>query len=115
MGGREMTILRASQERNEPVPKEIENRPTLWPICAPYWRAFWELNGSRPIVSTGMGTALGHLNYVDKAAYAKDHGLAETTDDLDDFLALVGAMDTEYVKLKAPKSAAPSRRSRSQQ
>lgn len=110
MGGREETIIRAAAERGEPIPKEIQNRPEVWSVCEPYWNAFWALSGSRPIVSTGMGATFGHLTYVDKSAYAKDHGYADSEDELDDFLAIIDAMDGEYIKLNAPKK--PASRSR---
>lgn len=110
MGGREDGILRASQERGDPIPREIANRPELWSVCEPFWDAFWELNKSRPTVSTGMGATLGSLTYTDKSNYAKDHGFSESPDDLDDFLELIGVLDAEYLKLNAPRTSTRSRR-----
>lgn len=43
--------------------------------------------------------------------FAKDHDFADTPDDLDDFLALIDAMEGEYLTLNAPKQA-PTRRGR---
>lgn len=109
MGGREQNILRASQERGDPVPSEIANRPELWPICEPIWEAFWTLAQSRPIVSMGMGATHGHLTYESKSAYAKDHGFADSTDDLDDFLHAISAMDSEWLKLNAPRKSSKTK------
>jgi hypothetical protein len=84
----------------------------LWTINIPYWNAFWQLNRSRPLVSSGVGITLGKLPYVDKSLYAKDHDFADTPDDLDDFLALIDAMEGEYLKLNAPKQSTSTRRGR---
>lgn len=56
-----------------------------------------------------MGVTPGRLPYIDKSMYAKDHDFADTPDELDDFLALIDALDSEYVKLNAPKTKAPAR------
>lgn len=113
MGGREVNVLRASRERGDPIPMEIQNRPWVWALLEPYWDAFWALSRSRQMVSTGMGATPMHLTYTDKSGYAKDHGMAETVEDLDDFLYLLDAMDDEWLKLNTPKAPA-SRRSRPQ-
>jgi hypothetical protein len=59
-----------------------------------------------------MGVTIGALPYLDKSQFARDHDFADSPDDLDDFLALIDAMDAEYTKLNAPKKSTPTRRGR---
>lgn len=110
MGGREKTIIRAAAERGEPIPESIANRPELWSISQPFWNAFWLLNRSRPIVSTGIGATMGKISYADAASYAKDHEQALTMEDLDTFVYLICEMDDKFLELNAPKKPATNRR-----
>lgn len=69
----------------------------VWDICTPYWRAFSTLSGSRTYISGGMGAVPGPIPYMDKAAYARDHGFLEDEDEFALFLYLLGQMDSAYL------------------
>ncbi len=69
----------------------------VWPPCQPYYEAFFALAGARTYGGGGMGGAFPHgLSYADVSAYARDHGYRPGPD-LSRFLALIQALDQEYI------------------
>lgn len=63
--------------------------PQLWPECAWYLEAFYQLSGSRQL---GMGT-IGYIPIVEIAAWAAIHGV----DDTATLVRYVRALDVVYI------------------
>ena len=67
-------------------------------MCLPYWQAFGLLNESRTMASAGMGGVFPMpIPYSELSVYARDHGLADSYADLDEFVYLIGKMDRTYL------------------
>lgn len=90
--------MAAAAERGEELPASQAAAHDVWPICKPYWVAFWVLTESRPL-AVGMGGAYPlPIPYSELSLYAKDHGQADTFADLDEFVFLVNQMDQAYIE-----------------
>jgi len=80
------------------VPQGYFARPDLDPALEFVWDAFWILSSDR---SFGMGE--GPIPFAAIDRYAQRYGL----DDLaffDEFRTLIGALDHEYLKIRADKA-----------
>jgi hypothetical protein len=66
----------------------------VWPVAAPYQRAFSVLSARRRHSTTGMQA----LQYTEIVAYAKENGFAETITELEEFVTLIDAQDGAYLE-----------------
>lgn len=82
-------------ERGHEVPEDL--RRNLWDLSTPYYHGWLRLHASRPYAAGPNGMFPQGLPYTEVVAYARDHGLAETLHDLDEFLDLMAALDDTYL------------------
>lgn len=93
-------IAAALREQGVDVPDDC-TPADVWPVAQPYMDAFHTLSRSR---GHGMNGPLPFA-YSEIVAYARDHDLADTESDLDEFVTIMQEMDTMYrthVLAKAP-------------
>lgn len=76
----------------------LENRPSLTPWIAGYYEAFMVLGDSRPVYMGGLGP----IQLTEIAAYCGLYGITDP-DEVDDFLYMIRALDTEYLTLLAER------------
>lgn len=89
----------------------MDERPIPLPRVAPVWKAWQTLSTGRPIISSGFGATPGAIPFRDIDAYATRFG-PHDTDEFDELLTLIGAMDTVYLKHAADKSESDSKKKR---
>jgi hypothetical protein len=79
------------------LPSTVGEAFDLWDVCLPYWQAFLTLHRARGI-AIGPTTAIPlPLQYTEMAAYARDHGLADTREELDETVTLLIELDQLYL------------------
>jgi hypothetical protein len=86
------------KEEGRPLPSEFYNQPELWIESEFYWRAFSQISADRHL---GMG--LGPIPFSSLLRWAEVYGIG-TVDEFDTFSSIVGAIDSEYLKINAPKA-----------
>lgn len=92
-GPTEQIILDQARKQNLPIPDKIKNAPELLPGLAFYYLAFKQLSTCRQI---GMGE--GPIPWLATEAYCTRHEVEG--EDYDIFVALIEAMDMEYLKYR---------------
>lgn len=93
---------------HDPPQAFTDDRPDLWPICEPYWRAFWALSAGRELV-LGYGVGMQQpLPYTEISQYARDHGIQPGEDEFTVFVGLIRVMDSTFRAEWQKKNAKPS-------
>jgi hypothetical protein len=97
-------IADALAEQGLDVPPDL-HPAEVWPVSAPYQDAFRVLSASRRQGFSGWEA----LAYSEVVAYAREHGYAESIDELDEFVALIHAQDNAFLEESAKQAKARRR------
>lgn len=90
----EKIILEQCIRDNLPIPKKLQNSPSLESGMELYYQAFLDLNSCRQV---GMGE--GPIPWTAIAYYCRFFEMDEET--TDDVMYMVRGLDNEYLKIKA--------------
>ena len=96
-------MVAAAIERGDPLPEGLADETDLWDDLLPYWNAYSMLGAGRTWSGSAGGIIPNGLLYTEMVAYARDHDMAETLEDLDEFLTVMRAMDVVFMEHRAEK------------